>query len=58
MGGDDVITGLSRANPEYAGVLFGMLDRFEEAIPADLGRTADTRPDVELVDTHRLYHGA
>jgi hypothetical protein len=31
---DDVITGLSRGNPEYAGVLFGMLDRYEEAVPA------------------------
>jgi hypothetical protein len=31
---DDVITGLSRANPDYAGVLFGMLDRFEAAVPA------------------------
>lgn len=31
---DDVITGLSRSNPEFAGVLFGMLDRFEEAVPA------------------------
>jgi hypothetical protein len=30
---DDVITGLSRSNPEYAGVLFGMLQRFEEAMP-------------------------
>lgn len=30
---DDVITGLSRGNAEYAGVLRGMLDRFNEAIP-------------------------
>lgn len=28
---DDVITGLSRANPEYAGVLYGFLDRFRDA---------------------------
>jgi hypothetical protein len=28
---DDVITGLSRANPEYADVLYGMLDRFRSA---------------------------
>lgn len=28
---DDVITGLSRANPEYAEVLYGMLDRFRSA---------------------------
>ena len=28
---DDVITGLSRSNPEYAGVLYGMLDRFRSA---------------------------
>jgi hypothetical protein len=25
---DEVITGLSRSNPEFAGVLYGMLDRF------------------------------
>lgn len=36
---DQVITGLSRSNPEFAGVLYGMLDRFrnvaglEEQIP-------------------------
>jgi hypothetical protein len=30
---DDVITGLSRGNPEYADVLFGMLRRFQEAMP-------------------------
>jgi hypothetical protein len=30
---DDVITGLSRSNPEYAAVLFGMLQRFEAAMP-------------------------
>jgi hypothetical protein len=44
---DDVITGLSRANPDYAAVLFGMLQRFEEAMPrADdpLG-PADQRQD-------------
>jgi hypothetical protein len=48
---DDVITGLSRANPEYAGVLRGMLDRFNEAIPvvgaprpgADATGPAETR---------------
>lgn len=28
---DDIITGLSRANPEYADVLYGMLDRFRSA---------------------------
>lgn len=28
---DDVITGLSRSNPEYAGVLYGFLDRFRSA---------------------------
>ena len=37
---DEVITGLSRSNPEYAGVLYGMLDRFrnvaglEQQLPA------------------------
>jgi hypothetical protein len=39
---DDVITGLSRANPEYAGVLFGMLDRFEAAVPAQGAPRIDT----------------
>jgi hypothetical protein len=32
---DEVITGLSRANPEYADVLRGMLDRFNEATAID-----------------------
>jgi streptomycin 6-kinase len=31
---DDVITGLSRGNPDYAAVVMGMLDRFEAAAPA------------------------
>jgi hypothetical protein len=39
---DDVITGLSRANPDYAAVLSGMLDRFEEAVPAHGAPAADT----------------
>jgi hypothetical protein len=39
---DDVITGLSRANPDYAGVLFGMLDRFEAAVPAQGAARAGT----------------
>jgi hypothetical protein len=39
---DDIITGLSRANPEYAGVLFGMLDRFEAAVPAQGAERSDT----------------
>jgi hypothetical protein len=39
---DDVITGLSRGNPEYAGVLFGMLDRFEAAAPAQGAARSDT----------------
>ncbi len=38
---DDVITGLSRANPEYADVLYGMLDRFDDAVPA-IGAPRDT----------------
>lgn len=37
---DDVITGLSRADPAYGAVLFGMLQRFEEALP----RTDETAP--------------
>ncbi|NIP82738.1 MAG: hypothetical protein GWM90_27370 [Gemmatimonadetes bacterium] len=28
---DEVITGLSRSNPEFAGVLYGMLERFRNA---------------------------
>jgi hypothetical protein len=39
---DDIITGLSRANPEYAGVLFGMLDRFEAAVPAQGAAGSDS----------------
>jgi hypothetical protein len=39
---DDIITGLSRANPEYAAVLFGMLERFEAALPAQ-GAPAPTQ---------------
>lgn len=36
---DEVITGLSRSNPEFAGVLYGMLDRFRSVagLPEDLG---------------------
>lgn len=30
---DQVITGLSRSNPEFAAVLYGMLGRFEEVAP-------------------------
>ncbi len=30
---DDVITGLSRSNAQYVGVLYGMLNRFEAAAP-------------------------
>jgi hypothetical protein len=37
---DDVITGLSRSDPEYADALFGMLDRFERTMP----RLRDPRP--------------
>lgn len=31
---DDVITGLSRNNAQYVGVLYGLLDRFEAAAPS------------------------
>ena len=33
---DEVITGLSRSNAEFAGVLYGMLDRFRAAVPAEM----------------------
>ena len=36
---DEVITGLSRSNPEYAGVLYGMLEQLGTAIDQSLGRT-------------------
>lgn len=41
---DDVITGLSRANDEYAAILYDMLDRFrtEEAVPVGAGRPEST----------------
>jgi hypothetical protein len=44
---DDIITGLSRANPDTAATLFGMLQRFEEAMPdADpLARPGDQPHD-------------
>lgn len=50
---DDVITGLSRSNPEYAGVLYGMLDRFRTAaglseptpIPAS-GERPEPEPEI------------
>jgi hypothetical protein len=32
---DDIITGLSRGRPEYGDVLYGMLQRFEEAAPRE-----------------------
>lgn len=44
---DDVITGLSRANPEYADVLSGMLDRFDDAVPA-VGAPRDTAPAARV----------
>lgn len=53
---DDVITGLSRANPEYADVLYGMLDRFRSAAglqeqlgPAPVPPTQST--PIETSDT-------
>lgn len=57
---DEVITGLSRSNPEFAGVLYGMLDRFRSVagLPEDLGpapappeqepATADTPVDTVM----------
>ena len=39
---DDVITGLSRANPEFAGVLYDMLRRFRHAAAPSLGGAAPT----------------
>lgn len=58
---DDVITGLSRGNPEYGGVLYGMLETLGSAIDEslDTGRDAgmptgggppapeDDRPDAD-----------
>lgn len=35
---DEVITGLSRANPEYADILYGMLDRFRSAAGLEEGQ--------------------
>ena len=41
---DDIITGLSRANPEMARVLFRMLDRLETAAEATPPAPARTQP--------------
>lgn len=38
---DDVITGLSRGNPEYAGVLYGMLETFTNAVDPSAGTPQD-----------------
>ena len=41
---DEVITGLSRSNPEFAGVLYGMLDRFRTAAGLEEGLTPEPAP--------------
>lgn len=43
---DEVITGLSRSNHEYADVLYGMLDRFREISGLDAGTTI-VQPEEE-----------
>ncbi|MFW6206157.1 MAG: hypothetical protein ACOC5I_02865 [Gemmatimonadota bacterium] len=49
---DEVITGLSRANSEYAGVLYGMLDRFRNVAGLDEGvTTAPAEPESEPAST-------
>jgi cytoskeletal protein RodZ len=56
---DDVITGLSRANPEYAGILYGMLERFRretgrEAAPVSptpVSPAAPAEADTARADT-------
>lgn len=50
---DDVITGLSRANPEYADILYGMLDRFRSAagIQDQIGpEPVAPRPEPEAME--------
>ncbi len=46
---DDVVTGLARAQPQYADVVMGMRERFEEAMPEDPapGPGVETRPPQE-----------
>lgn len=39
---DDVITGLSRSNPEYAGLLYNMLDRFRSVAGLEEQMTPET----------------
>lgn len=51
---DDVITGLSRANPRYAEVLYGMLDRFRnvaglEEQMAPMPAASEPQPEPEPV---------
>ena len=44
---DEVITGLSRANPEYAGVLYGMLERFRDVSASTMTTpAAPARPET------------
>ena len=50
---DEVITGLSRSNPEFAGVLYGMLERFrnvtglpEQIQPTPTPQQAEPEPPV------------
>lgn len=54
---DEVITGLSRSNPEYADVLYGMLDRFRDvaglreqlpAAPAPQAQQPETEAGQEM----------
>lgn len=41
---DEIITGLSRGNPETAGTLFGMLDRLREAVEMTPAPTPEAPP--------------
>ncbi|MFO7894566.1 MAG: hypothetical protein R6U63_12595 [Longimicrobiales bacterium] len=50
---DEIITGLSRSNPEFADVLYGMLDRFRNVagLEEELGPAPDMeRPEAGAAD--------
>jgi hypothetical protein len=44
---DNVITGLSRSNPEYAGVLYGMLESFSRGAPPTIPEAQPAGPATQ-----------
>ncbi len=61
---DEVITGLSRSNPEYADVLYGMLDRFrnvaglqEQIEPVTQPQAQPQQPEAQEPETQTGQEG-